>query len=65
MASCKGSAIAHSAAMIARLLVVGLCVGLCQKGLGVTFEKVEYLLLDQPAVSRIELLIYSLSWYLA
>jgi hypothetical protein len=31
-------------------LVVGLCVGFCQKGLGVTFEEVENLLLDMPVV---------------
>lgn len=50
MASRKGSTIAHSAAMVARLLVVGLCVGLCQKCLGVTFEELENLLLDMPVV---------------
>ena len=33
----KGSTTSHSTAPVARLLVVGLCVGFCQKGLGVTF----------------------------
>jgi hypothetical protein len=34
----------------AELFVVGLCVGFCQKGLGVTFQEVENLLLDIPVV---------------
>jgi hypothetical protein len=50
MASSKGSATGHSTAPVARLLVVGLCVGFCQKGLGVTFQEVENLLLDIPVV---------------
>jgi len=44
------SAIARSTVTVARLLVFGLCVDLCQKGLGVTFKDVENLLLDMPVV---------------
>lgn len=50
MASCKGFAVGHSTATVAGLLIVGLCVSLCQKGLGVTFEEVEDLFLDMPVV---------------
>ena len=37
VASPKVSATGYSTAPVARLLVVRLCVGFCQKGLGVTF----------------------------
>lgn len=50
MALRKGSATGHSTATVGELMVVGFCVGFCQKGLGLTFEEVENLLLDIPVV---------------
>lgn len=50
MASPKGSASAHSSAKFARLMAVGFCLRLCQKGLSVTFEEVENLVFDMPVV---------------